>query len=123
MPDRTGRADVRRAQASRVRGRIRSLSGRGARHVAGWTTLASRRFSAAAAGLVHLPPAMTTLASSSVAGALAEFIATPLDAALAGAEDEGAAQANALQLFHSVARDVPAYRSFLAEHGIQPGTI
>jgi phenylacetate-CoA ligase len=54
---------------------------------------------------------------------LAEFIATPLDATLAGADDEAAAQRGALALFHSVAAEVPAYRRFLAEHGIQPDSI
>jgi len=59
----------------------------------------------------------------SIAAAFAEFVATSLDDALAGAEDELAAQRNAIALFASVSRDVPAYRSFLAEHGIQPETI
>jgi phenylacetate-CoA ligase len=58
-----------------------------------------------------------------VASAFAEFIATPLDDALAGAEDDAAAPRNALALFHSVAEEVPAYRAFLTEQGIQPETI
>jgi phenylacetate-coenzyme A ligase PaaK-like adenylate-forming protein len=49
---------------------------------------------------------------------LAEFIATPLDAALAGADDEHAARDHALKLFHEVAREVPAYAKFLAEHDV-----
>jgi phenylacetate-CoA ligase len=60
---------------------------------------------------------------SLAAETLAEFIATPLDAALAGAEDEAAAQRHAVELFHSVARDVPAYAAFLADHGIQPDSV
>jgi phenylacetate-CoA ligase len=60
---------------------------------------------------------------SLAAEALAEFIATPLDAALAGADDEAAAQQNALALFHSVAREVPAYAAFLADHGIEPDAV
>ena len=58
-----------------------------------------------------------------VASALADFIATPLDAALAGADDESAAQTRALDLFQSVARDVPAYCAFLAQNGIDANTI
>jgi phenylacetate-CoA ligase len=59
----------------------------------------------------------------SFASALAEFITTPLDAALAGADDERAAQSCALSLFHSVARDVPAYRAFLTTHEIDPESV
>jgi phenylacetate-coenzyme A ligase PaaK-like adenylate-forming protein len=64
-----------------------------------------------------------TAVTSSVATALAEFIATPLDVALAGAEDLTSAQMGALALFHSLAADVPAYRAFLADNGIQPETV
>jgi phenylacetate-CoA ligase len=60
---------------------------------------------------------------SLAADALADFIATPLDDALAGAEDEAIGQQRALALFHSVAREVPAYAAFLAEQGIQPDTV
>jgi phenylacetate-coenzyme A ligase PaaK-like adenylate-forming protein len=66
---------------------------------------------------------MTVAAATNAATALAEFIATPLDAALAGADDEVAAQRMAMALFHSVATEVPAYRAFLAENGIQPDSI
>jgi hypothetical protein len=45
---------------------------------------------------------MTLAEPAGVASAMAEFIATPLDAALAGANDEPAAQAHALALFRSV---------------------
>jgi phenylacetate-CoA ligase len=66
---------------------------------------------------------MALTANRTVAAALGEFIATPLEAALDGAQDEAAAQAQALDLFHSVARDVPAYRSFLAEHHVDPAAV
>jgi phenylacetate-coenzyme A ligase PaaK-like adenylate-forming protein len=56
-------------------------------------------------------------------GALQAFVATSLDDALAGAEDVAAAQANVLQLFHSVARDVPAYQAFLRDHDVDPAGI
>jgi phenylacetate-CoA ligase len=55
-----------------------------------------------------------------VATALADFIATPLDDALAGADDAAAAEAHAVELFHDVARTVPAYALFLAEQDIDP---
>jgi phenylacetate-CoA ligase len=55
--------------------------------------------------------------------ALESFIDTSLDDALAGADDESAARSGALALFHSVARDVPAYQAFVREHGIDPATI
>jgi phenylacetate-CoA ligase len=61
--------------------------------------------------------------TTNAATALAEFIATPLDAALAGADDIDTAEARALALFHEVARDVPAYALFLAEHDIDPDEI
>jgi len=54
---------------------------------------------------------------------LAKFIATPLDAALAGADDEQAARKDVLRLFHQVARDVPAYSRFLAEHAVDPESV
>src|SRR6266571_437136 len=60
---------------------------------------------------------------SGPAAALAEFISTPLDAALAGADDEHAAQRVALDLFHEVAREVPAYAAFLVERGIDPASV
>jgi phenylacetate-CoA ligase len=63
---------------------------------------------------------MSIAAAANAATALADFINTPLDAALAGAEDEAGAQRTVLALFRSVAKDVPAYRAFLADHGIQP---
>lgn len=66
---------------------------------------------------------MARTLAAGAAAALAEFIATPLDAALAGASDESAAQTRALELFRSVARDVPAYRAFLADHGVDPAEV
>ena len=42
---------------------------------------------------------------------------------LAGADDPAAGEAQALALFHSVARDVPAYASFLCKHGIDPTSV
>jgi phenylacetate-CoA ligase len=53
------------------------------------------------------------------AAALAAFLATSLDDALAG--DDAAERA--LALFHDTARDVPAYAAFLAAHGVDPATI
>jgi phenylacetate-CoA ligase len=53
-------------------------------------------------------------------GALQAFVDTSLDDALAGAENVAGAQANAVALFQSVAADVPAYRMFLHDHGINP---
>ena len=50
------------------------------------------------------------------------FIETPLEHKLQGRTDHGARDA-ALQLFHSVADTVPAYRLFLAEHGIDAASV
>jgi phenylacetate-CoA ligase len=50
------------------------------------------------------------------------FLATPLDAILARQTKEAPEQA-ALALFHTVARSVPAYRSFLNEQGIDPASV
>ncbi|MBV9326481.1 MAG: phenylacetate--CoA ligase family protein [Chloroflexi bacterium] len=61
--------------------------------------------------------------AQNAASVLAEFIATPLDAVLSGADDPYAAQSQALELFHQVARDVPAYALFLAEHGVDPDQV
>ncbi len=66
---------------------------------------------------------MSATATSRTVRALADFVETPLDAALAGADDEAAARAGALALFHSVVRDVPAYARFLAGHGIDPSAV
>lgn len=55
--------------------------------------------------------------------ALRGLIDTSLDEALAGADDNARAEANVLALFASVAREVPAYRALLAEHGIDPAAI
>jgi phenylacetate-CoA ligase len=52
-----------------------------------------------------------------------EFIETSLDEALSSAEDEVAAQAQALALFHSVAHDVPAYAHFLSQREIEPASV
>ncbi len=46
-----------------------------------------------------------------------------LDETLAGANDASAAQSNALALFHSVAREVPAYAAFLSEQHVKPEAI
>ncbi len=62
----------------------------------------------------------TNAVNTNAASALAEFIARPLDWALDGADDLRAAEAGALALFHDVARDVPAYALFLAEHDVDP---
>jgi len=67
---------------------------------------------------------MTSVASGpAAASALRDFLETSLDDALVGADDEQQAHAHILQLFASVARDVPAYRAFLAERGIDPASI
>ena len=115
LPDRPGRADVRRAQAGRLRGRVRALPRRRTRHAARRPALASRRLHPARAGLVHGPPRRACLRSRcSVADSRARrfeaFVDTSLDDALAGADDARRRPSNARsQLFHSVARDVPAY--------------
>lgn len=59
---------------------------------------------------------------SRVRAALDTFLSTSLDAHLAehGATDPAA---KALALFHETAREVPAYRAFLDEHGIEPAAI
>src|SRR5579871_1777623 len=54
--------------------------------------------------------------------AFAQFLATPLTARLERADRENAEQA-AVALFHKVATTVPAYQTFLAEHGIAAGSI
>jgi phenylacetate-CoA ligase len=66
---------------------------------------------------------MPTDLTLNVAEAMADFIATSLDAALADADDERAARDRALKLFREVARDVPAYALFLAEHDVDPDDI
>jgi phenylacetate-CoA ligase len=66
---------------------------------------------------------MPTALTRTAVGALADFVEASLDDALAGADDSVVAQTHVLDLFHSVARDVPAYRVFLDEHGIDPVTI
>jgi phenylacetate-CoA ligase len=55
--------------------------------------------------------------------ALIDVVQTPRDAALAGADDPSAVESSVLDLFQSVARDVPAYQAFLREHAIEPRTI
>jgi phenylacetate-CoA ligase len=55
--------------------------------------------------------------------ALQEFIDTSLDEALAGAGDEGAARARAVELFQSVAQEVPGYQAFLKTHAIEPSSV
>ncbi len=56
-------------------------------------------------------------------GALQEFLDTSLTDVMAGVEDEAAARVRVLELFHSVARDVPAYAAFLAEREIDPDSV
>src|SRR5207237_7283901 len=66
---------------------------------------------------------MTTLTSPRSVEALRTFVATSLDDALAGADDTARAEQSVLALFASVAREVPAYAAFLADHGVDPTTI
>jgi phenylacetate-CoA ligase len=66
---------------------------------------------------------MSTSLKAGAIAAFKAFVDTSLDAALAGADDTSAAQARALELFHAVAREVPAYQAFLHEHGIDPAPI
>lgn len=54
--------------------------------------------------------------------ALEHFLRTPLDAALARHREVDPAE-QALALFHDVAASVPAYRSLLAEHGLDPALV
>jgi len=51
------------------------------------------------------------------------FLDTPLDRLLAPAEAGSDPRAVAIALFHDMLAHVPAYRSFLAERGIDPATI
>ncbi len=60
---------------------------------------------------------------TAVPGAFQAFLDTSLDDVLAGADDRAAAERSALALFHSVAREVPAYASFLREHGVDSVSI
>jgi phenylacetate-CoA ligase len=57
-----------------------------------------------------------------VRAALDAFLSTPLDAHFAARRGHDPA-ARAIALFHETARDVPAYRAFLAEHGVDPETV
>lgn len=50
------------------------------------------------------------------------FVETPLDKLLEPGETADSAQ-HAVELFHGIAAEVPAYRAFLAEAGIDPRTI
>jgi phenylacetate-CoA ligase len=54
--------------------------------------------------------------------ALDRFLATDLDDALARPAP-GEAEQRALELFASVAATVPAYRAWLAEHGVEPAVV
>jgi phenylacetate-CoA ligase len=54
--------------------------------------------------------------------ALGAFIATPLDRLLEPLPASDPAQ-GALALFHRVVAEVPAYRAFLADNGVDPGAI
>jgi phenylacetate-CoA ligase len=54
--------------------------------------------------------------------AFQSFLDTPLEAVLTLHTKRAPAQA-ALDLFHNVAASVPAYRAFLAAHGLDPSTI
>ncbi|HET6319765.1 MAG TPA: phenylacetate--CoA ligase family protein [Chloroflexota bacterium] len=60
---------------------------------------------------------------TAVPGAFQAFVDTSLDDVLDGADDRSAAERGAVRLFHSVASDVPAYGSFLREHGVDPASI
>lgn len=53
---------------------------------------------------------------------LAEFSSTPLDELLAP-RNQAQVEQHVLALFRSVAASVPAYRDFLAEHGVNPATV
>jgi phenylacetate-CoA ligase len=59
---------------------------------------------------------------TSTIAALTAFVETPLDALLSGQTDRDPAAA-ALEVFRMAAARVPAYRRFLARHGIDPGAI
>src|SRR5262245_44282383 len=52
-----------------------------------------------------------------VVAALQEFLARP---PVPDAPDPKAVEAQVLELFHRVARTVPAYGDFLARHGVEP---
>ncbi len=54
--------------------------------------------------------------------ALEAFLETPLDVLLAR-QKEVDPEARAVAFFEEVARDVPAYRSFLGEHGVDPNAV
>lgn len=54
--------------------------------------------------------------------ALSEFLGTPLATRLVRAAP-GAAEENALALFHEVAATVPAYGAFLREQGVEPASV
>jgi phenylacetate-CoA ligase len=54
--------------------------------------------------------------------ALDAFLTTPLDALFA-AHRASDPVLKAIELFHTTAREVPAYRAFLAEHGVDPARI
>src|SRR5262249_14457176 len=84
---------------------------------------ASSRLSGASARVVQRSPPVSLTLTTNAGAALTEFIATSLDSALAGADDVTAAEAQTIALFHSVARDVPAYRDFLRAHSIHPETV
>lgn len=66
---------------------------------------------------------MTSTLKVRAVAAFEAFVDTSLDAALAGADDPAVARARALELFHSVAVDVPAYQAFLREQGVDPASI
>jgi phenylacetate-CoA ligase len=61
--------------------------------------------------------------TASVTSPFEAFVRTSLDDALAGADDDDAAQSRAVALFQSVAREVPAYRTFLLDRAIDPSSI
>lgn len=54
--------------------------------------------------------------------ALNRFLTTPLDE-LIGQPSEAEAEAAVLALFHRTVEDVPAYRKFLAQHGVSAGQV
>jgi phenylacetate-CoA ligase len=69
-----------------------------------------------------MTPDMSNEKAARVRAALDGFFSTSLDAVLSESAATDAAT-RALALFHQTAASVPAYRAFLDEHGISPGSI
>ena len=64
----------------------------------------------------------STQAARTVQG-LQAFFSTPGAAARDAEALRARAEARALELFQTAARDVPAYRAFLQHHGVEPGAV